>query len=232
MSDVEPDAGAELTPEADEDIPGPVPARRRAHLPAGRRGAAYPQRRRTGDLARAIGGAGGAVGRRQIDAAAHRRPVGASRPGRRLYRRPRHRDPVRCRAHPHPPQRDRLHLPVASSAAGIHRAGKCADAADDPRPDAPGSEQTRGRAAELSGPGRAAQSPAGGTVGGEQQRVAIARAVANAPRILLADEPTGNLDLHTADRVFAALTQLVQASGSPPSSPPTTWRSPPAWTGG
>ena len=49
--------------------------------------------------------------------------------------------------------------------------------------------------------------------GGEQQRVAIGRAVANGPRLLLADEPTGNLDPRTADHVFGALTKLVRATG-------------------
>jgi len=59
---------------------------------------------------------------------------------------------------------------------------------------------------------RASHRPAA-LSGGEQQRVAFCRALANTPKLLLADEPTGNLDPATSDRVFDALMELVRGSG-------------------
>ncbi|MBC7138047.1 MAG: ABC transporter ATP-binding protein [Defluviimonas sp.] len=59
---------------------------------------------------------------------------------------------------------------------------------------------------------RAAHRPAA-LSGGEQQRVAFCRALANGPALLLADEPTGNLDPATSDRVFGALIELVRGTG-------------------
>jgi lipoprotein-releasing system ATP-binding protein len=66
--------------------------------------------------------------------------------------------------------------------------------------------------AEVGVAARADHRPAAMS-GGEQQRVAFCRALANRPGLLLADEPTGNLDPGTADRVFGALERLVRGAG-------------------
>ena len=72
------------------------------------------------------------------------------------------------------------------------------------------------RALELLGKvgvaARAGHRPAA-LSGGEQQRVAFCRALANAPKLLLADEPTGNLDPGTSDQVFGVLMELVRETG-------------------
>lgn len=67
---------------------------------------------------------------------------------------------------------------------------------------------------DLLGVGQRASHRPAELSGGEQQRIAIARAAANRPKVILADEPTGNLDPETSDLVFAALGNLIKSEGA------------------
>ena len=83
------------------------------------------------------------------------------------------------------------------------------------RPPLPSKEQERRamKALEMVGLGQRFDHTPSQLSGGQQQRVAIARALVNEPKLLLADEPTGNLDPATAARVFAVLMEIVRETG-------------------
>ena len=104
-------------------------------------------------------------------------------------------------------------MAVSLFATGVYRGGECCYAAA-------GTGDGRGAALEQAaywlgevGLADRAANRTGELSGGEQQRVSVARALVTEPKILLADEPTGDLDLKTAEAVFGLIQRLHEAHG-------------------
>jgi predicted ABC-type transport system involved in lysophospholipase L1 biosynthesis ATPase subunit len=118
-------------------------------------------------------------------------------------------------SHPAEHEAHRLRLPVPPPAARVHGAGERDDAAADRGRSA--KREARERARELlsrGGAGARLEHKPGQLSGGEQQRVAVARALANQPLVLLADEPSGNLDPSTSERLHDLLFAVSEEQGT------------------